>query len=58
MSDERIQGRCFCGAVELIVTGEPSAMGYCHCKDCAACSATSINAYSFGGLINLKLQKG
>ena len=57
MASEKIKGMCFCGAVELIVTGEPSVMGYCHCKDCAAWSATPINPYSFWGLINWKLQK-
>ncbi len=24
-------GACFCGAVEIEVTGAPEAMGYCHC---------------------------
>ena len=47
MANDEIKGGCFCGAVELRVTGEPSAMGYCHCKDCAAWSATPINSYSF-----------
>jgi len=27
-------GRCFCGAVEVEVTGQPEAMGYCHCGSC------------------------
>lgn len=25
---------CFCGAVEFTVSGEPAAMGYCHCESC------------------------
>ena len=58
MDNEKIKGRCFCGAVELIVTGEPSAMGYCHCKDCAAWSATPINSYSFWGFDQLEITKG
>ena len=36
---ETIQGGCFCGAVQLEVSGEPVAMGYCHCRDCAHWSA-------------------
>jgi len=28
------QGSCFCGAVQFTVTGEPAAMGYCHCSSC------------------------
>jgi hypothetical protein len=27
-------GDCFCGAVEVTVTGEPAAEGFCHCSSC------------------------
>jgi hypothetical protein len=37
---------CFCGAVQLKVTGEPVAMGYCHCSSCRHWSAGPINAFS------------
>lgn len=40
------QGRCFCGAVELTVTGEPAAMGYCHCESCRHWSAGPVNAFT------------
>jgi hypothetical protein len=33
-------------------------MGYCHCKDCAAWSATPINFYSFWGPDQLEIIKG
>jgi hypothetical protein len=39
------QGSCFCGAVEITVTGEPVAMGYCHCASCRSWSAGPINAF-------------
>ena len=39
-------GSCFCGAVRLIVTGEPVAMGYCHCESCRSWSAAPINAFT------------
>jgi hypothetical protein len=39
-------GKCFCGAVELAVSGEPVAMGYCHCNSCRAWSAGPVNAFS------------
>ena len=38
--------KCFCGAVELKVTGEPEAMGYCHCGSCRSWSASPVNAFS------------
>jgi hypothetical protein len=40
------EGRCFCGAVELRVTGEPAAMGYCHCTSCRQWSASPVNAFT------------
>lgn len=39
-------GACFCGAVELRVTGEPNAMGYCHCRSCRSWSGGPVNAFS------------
>lgn len=39
-------GTCFCGAVEVTTTGEPAAMGYCHCKDCRSWSAGPVNAFT------------
>lgn len=39
-------GQCFCGAVRLTVTGEPQAMGYCHCESCRHWSAGPVNAFT------------
>ncbi|WP_342363603.1 GFA family protein [Terrarubrum flagellatum] len=39
-------GRCFCGAVEVEVAGEPEAMGYCHCSSCRSWSGGPVNAFS------------
>ena len=41
MSDSHT-GKCFCGAVEFEVSGEPAAMGYCHCVDCTTWAASPI----------------
>jgi hypothetical protein len=38
--------RCFCGAVELELSGSPTAMGYCHCESCRRWSAGPVNAFS------------
>jgi hypothetical protein len=45
-TEHRYEGRCFCGAVELRVTGEPAAMGYCHCASCREWSAGPVNAFT------------
>jgi hypothetical protein len=39
-------GACFCGAVEIRVTGAPSAMGYCHCRSCRSWSGGPVNAFT------------
>jgi hypothetical protein len=40
------KARCFCGAVEFTVSGEPVAMGYCHCESCRHWSAGPVNAFT------------
>jgi hypothetical protein len=39
-------GTCFCGTVEVEVTGSPEAMGYCHCRSCRSWSGGPVNAFS------------
>ena len=52
------QGRCFCGAIEFTVTGEPAGMGYCHCESCRTWSAGPVNAFSLWQPDALKVTKG
>jgi hypothetical protein len=40
------KGRCFCGAVEFTVSGEPVAMGYCHCESCRHWSAGPTDVFA------------
>jgi len=40
------EGSCFCGTVQIEVTGEPEAMGYCHCSSCRSWAAAPVNAFS------------
>jgi hypothetical protein len=55
---ESYRGSCFCGAVEVTVTGEPAAMGYCHCESCRHWSAGPVNAFTLWGKDNVKITKG
>ena len=52
------KGRCFCGEVELTVTGEPAAMGYCHCTSCREWSAGPINSFSLWPPDQVRISKG
>src|SRR3954469_25934236 len=51
-------GACFCGAVEIRVTGEPSAMGYCHCRSCRSWSGGPVNAFSLWPADAVEVVKG
>jgi hypothetical protein len=51
-------GSCFCGAVELTVTGEPTAMGYCHCASCREWSAGPVNAFTLWRPTAVRITKG
>jgi hypothetical protein len=52
------QGACFCGAVEIEVTGSPEGMGYCHCASCRSWSAGPVNAFTLWKPENVKVTKG
>jgi hypothetical protein len=55
---ESYKGKCFCGGVELEVTGEPVAAGYCHCASCRTWSAGPINAFMLWKPESVKVTKG
>jgi len=40
------EGECFCGAVQIEVSGEPEGMGYCHCQSCRSWSGGPVNAFT------------
>jgi hypothetical protein len=51
-------GSCFCGAVQLRVTGQPVAAGYCHCDSCRRWSAAPVNAFTLWSPQALEVIKG
>ncbi len=55
---EEHKGRCFCGAVEVTVTGAPAGMGYCHCASCRSWSAGPVNAFTLWDPGNVEITKG
>lgn len=58
MSDKTYSGKCFCGAVGIRVSGEPVAMGYCHCASCRSWSAGPVNAFTLWKPEAVKIAKG
>ena len=57
-SDKTYKGSCFCGAVQFTVTGEPAAMGYCHCSSCRHWSAGPVNAFTLWKPDTVKITQG
>ena len=55
---EPYKGSCFCGAVEFTVSGEPAAMGYCHCESCRHWSAGPVNAFTLWSPEAVKITQG
>lgn len=53
-----LSGSCFCGEVRFEVTGNPAAMGYCHCESCRQWSAGPVNAFSLWAPEALKVTRG
>jgi hypothetical protein len=52
------KGSCFCGAVQLTVSGDPAGMGYCHCSSCRKWSAGPVNAFTLWKADAVKVTKG
>ncbi len=58
MSASKHVGHCFCGAVEIEVSGEPEAMGYCHCQSCRHWSAGPVNAFTLWQPTAVRVTRG
>ena len=54
----RHTGECFCGAIEIEVSGDPAGMGYCHCRSCRSWSGGPVNAFTLWPPEAVKVTKG
>src|SRR6184192_4229629 len=55
---ETHKGRCYCGAVEIDMRGEPLEMGYCHCENCRRYSAAPVSAFTLWKKEAVSVTKG
>ncbi len=58
MSAHTHTGTCFCGAVEIKVTGPPEEMGYCHCSSCRSYSGGPLSAFILWKSESVTITKG
>jgi len=52
------EGQCFCGSVKITVSGEPEAMGYCHCRSCRSWSGDPVNGFTLWKPEDVRITKG
>jgi hypothetical protein len=57
MSSSR-SGSCFCGAVQLLVTGQPSIVAFCHCSDCTSWAGAPLQAFSLWTPNSIEVSEG
>jgi len=51
-------GHCFCGAVEIKVSGDAVGAGYCHCESCRSWSASPVNRFTLWKPESVEVTKG
>lgn len=45
MTNEQSEGRCLCGAVQFVATGEPLSVAWCHCDSCRRHSGAPVSVF-------------
>jgi hypothetical protein len=58
MSEDSRTSGCICGAVQLSITGDPTAMAYCHCESCRGWLGAPVHAASLWPTANVRVTKG
>ena len=46
MSETKLTGHCYCGAVKFEVTGESNWIGHCHCESCRRQSGSVMTTFA------------
>lgn len=57
-NEAHYRGSCFCGAVEVEVTGAPEVQGFCHCSSCRTWGAAPVNAFTLWRPTAVRIVKG
>jgi hypothetical protein len=58
MAEKKRTSRCFCGAVEVELEGEPAAQAYCHCASCRGWLGAPIHAATLWPTPKVNVRKG
>jgi hypothetical protein len=52
------KGQCFCGTVQLELTGDPTAQGYCHCESCRAMAGAPVRGFTLWPETSVRVASG
>lgn len=58
MSNQTYRSGCACGAVEIEISGEPTAQAYCHCLSCRSWLGAPIHAATLWPTENVRVATG
>lgn len=58
MGDVTRKSGCWCGAVQVEISGEPAAMAYCHCESCRSWLGAPVHAASLWPTDNVVVTAG
>lgn len=56
--ENEFKAACFCGTVQISLTGIPQAQAYCHCDSCRRWSAGPVNAFTLWQPEQVKILRG
>ncbi len=46
MSEDKLSGHCYCGAVSFEITGGSNWVGHCHCESCRRASGSVMTSFA------------
>src|SRR5262245_49736951 len=58
MPDTSYKSGCFCGAVQVAISGEPAAQAYCHCSSCRGWLGSPLHAATLWPTRNVNVVRG
>jgi hypothetical protein len=58
MADAMRTSRCFCGAVEVAIEGDPAVQAFCHCSSCRGWLGAPIHAAVLFPTDKVNVRKG
>jgi hypothetical protein len=51
-------GQCFCGEIEIQVSGEPAAQGFCHCESCRSMAGAPVRGFTLWPADSVRVTRG